>query len=215
MRADDTLHKITGDLEMDCNSHPGYALIQNQLMYKGRMVLPKGDPIITTLLKEYHNGPVGGHSRVLKTYKRMRADFYWKGMRAEIEQYLAACTTCQRHKYSTLSPVGLLQPLQSLIWDDLTMDFIEGLPRSEGYDTILVVVDRLSKYVHFIALKHPFSAQSVALTFTKEVVCLHGVPYSLVSDWDKVFMSLFWIELFRLQGTLLKQSSAYHPQTDW
>ena len=72
------------------------------------MALPKGAPIITTLLKEYHNGPVGGHPGVLKAYKRMRADFNWKGMAAEIEQYVAACTTCQQQKYSTLSHAGLL-----------------------------------------------------------------------------------------------------------
>ena len=70
------------------------------------------------------------------------------------------------------------------------MDFIEGLPKFEGFETILVIVDRLSKYAHFIALKHPFSAQSIALIFTKEVVRLHGVPHSIVSDCDKVFMSL-------------------------
>ena len=85
-----------------------------------------GAPFITILLNEYHNGHVGGHSGVLKTYKRIGADFYWKGMRKEIEQYVAACTTCQQQKYSTLSPAGLLQPLQipSAFWDDLAMDFM-------------------------------------------------------------------------------------------
>ena len=76
------------------------------------------------------------------------------------------------------------------------------------------MVDRLNKHAHFMALKHPFFAQSVVLTFTKEVIRTHGVPHSIVSDRDKVFMSLFWIELFHLQGTLLKCSSTYHPQPD-
>ena len=94
------------------------------------------------------------------------------------------------------------------------MDFIEGLPKSEGFDTILVIVDRLSKYAHFITLKHPFSAQSVELIFTKEVVRLHGVPHSILLDRDKVFMSFFLNELVCLQGTMLKRSSMYHTQTD-
>ena len=77
-----------------------------------------------------------------------------------------------------------------------------------------MVVDHFSKYGHFIELKHPFSACTVVTIFVKEVVRLHGVPSSIVSDRDKVFMSHFWADLFRLQGTVLQHSTAYHPQTD-
>jgi hypothetical protein len=94
------------------------------------------------------------------------------------------------------------------------MDFIEGLPSSTGYTVIMVVVDRLTKYAHFVALKHPFSVVSVAKEFVANVVRLHGIPNSIVSDRDKVFISAFWRTLFNLQGTKLCMSSSYHPQTD-
>lgn len=94
------------------------------------------------------------------------------------------------------------------------MDFIEGLLTSEGFNSILVIVDRYTKYAHFIALKHPFTAQSVARVVLDNLVKLHGFPKSIVYDRDRVFTSAFWTELFSLFDTKLLRSSSYHPQTD-
>jgi hypothetical protein len=94
------------------------------------------------------------------------------------------------------------------------MDFIGGLPKVQGIDTIMVVVDRLTKYAHFIPVKHPYTAKDIAELFIKEIVRLHGFPSSIVSDRDRVFLSSFWTELFKQAGTKLKYSSAYHPQSD-
>jgi hypothetical protein len=86
--------------------------------------------------------------------------------------------------------------------------------KSKGKDSIFVVVDKLSKFAHFIPLKHPYSASVVVISFCHEVIRLHGIPVVIISDRDRVFMSQFWKEIFTLQGTTLKRSTAYHPQTD-
>ena len=94
------------------------------------------------------------------------------------------------------------------------MDFIMGWPKSQGFEVILVVVDRLIKYVHFLPLSHPFIVAKVAAAFMQGVFKLHGMPKSIVSDRGAIFTANFWQELFKLQGTNLVMSSAYHPQTD-
>lgn len=190
---------------------------QNGLVsYKNRIVVPPNSPLIPQLLHEFHDSRLGGHSGVLRTYKRIAQQFYWPSMYTTIKNYVAACEVCQRVKMETLSPAGLLQPLPipCQIWDDITMDFIDGLPTSNGKNSILVVVDRLSKSAHFIALSHPYSAKVVAEKFVDGIVKLHGMPRTIISDRDPIFVSHFWREFFKMSGTQLKMSSAYHPQTD-
>ncbi|KAL5572823.1 hypothetical protein UlMin_022420 [Ulmus minor] len=186
------------------------------LFYKGRLVLPKPSKWITRLLHEFHDSLVGGHSGFFRTLKRMSGNVFWQGMKKDIRDYVAECEVCQKSKNDTLSPAGLLQPLPipALIWEDISIDFVGGLPKSKGIDTILVVVDRLSKYAHFCPLVHPFTAKQVAELFAREIVRLHGFPRSIVSDRDPIFMSGFWKELFKLQGSKLHHSSAYHPQSN-
>lgn len=125
----------------------GYTLVQRRLFYKGRLFLPENSVHIPLILRECHDSLLGGHFGVLKTLKRTRAIFYWPQMRKHVQDYVAECEVCETHKYSTLSPAGLLQPIDNpnQIWEDISMDFVEGLPVSRGMNVIFVVVDRLSK----------------------------------------------------------------------
>lgn len=164
----------------------------------------------------YHDSVLGGHSGFLRTYKCLTGELYWPGIKGDTKNYVEKCEICQRNKTLTTSPAGLLQPLPApdRIWEDLTMDFMEGLSKSVGSNAIFVVVDRLSKYGHFMAVSHPFLAMSIATLFVQELVRFHGFPRSIISDRDKIFVGHFWTELFRLQGTQLRRSTVYHPQTD-
>jgi hypothetical protein len=111
---------------------------------------------------------------------------------------------------------GLLLPLPILlgVWTDIGMDFIEALPRVRGKSVILTMVDHFSKYCHFIALAHPYTAESVAQTFFSDIVRLHGVPQSIVSDRDPNFMSTFWSKLMRVTAIRQHNFLAFHPQLD-
>lgn len=137
-------------------------------------------------------------------------------MQQDIVKYVQQCANCQRTKHENLPYPSLLQPLPipTQVWTHINMDFLECFPISDGCDAILVVVDRLSKMGHFMALSHPFTARDVAQSFIDNVFKLHGVPATITSNRDKLFTSLFWKEFFKLIGTKLQYSTAYHPQTD-
>lgn len=165
------------------------------LFFKGRIYMREDSPLIPTIISEIHGSTHEGYH---KTMHRIRSIFYWKGMRSHIRQFIRQCHTCQRHKSEHLTPSGLLQPLPvpTQIWADISMDFIDGLHNSKGKTTIYVVVDRLSKYSHFIPVAHPYTAVRVAQVIFDQIFKLHGMPQSIVCDRDPTCTSIFWKEFF-------------------
>jgi hypothetical protein len=138
-------------------------------------------------------------------------------MKRDIAEYVSLCDTCQRVKAEHQRPAGLLQPLKipEWKWEEIGMDFIVGLPRTEArYDSIWVIVDRLTKVVHFIPVKTTYSGAKLAELYMSRIVCLHGVPKKIMSDRGSQFTSKFWEKLHESMDTKLNFSSAYHPQTD-
>lgn len=137
-------------------------------------------------------------------------------MNIEVIKKVSECDTCQRVKTENVLSPGLLQPLPipEMSWKDIAMDFIEGLPKSGCMEVILVVVDRLIKYGHFLAHKHPYTVQDVAETFLKDIYKLYGLPKTIVTDRDSIFTSQLWQQLFKTMGNKLNMSTSYHPQSD-
>lgn len=135
-------------------------------------------------------------------------------MKADIKSFVSSCSVCAQAKPERICYPGLLSPLPvpTEAWQVISMDFIDGLPRSGYADCIMVIVDKLSKFAHFVPLLHPYSAPKVAQAFLDSVFRLHGMPTHIISDTDPVFTSIFWKELFKLANTTLCMSSAYHLQ---
>lgn len=194
----------------------GFSLSQGIIRFKNKVWIANNSALQTRLVAALHSSVIGGHSGSKATYHRVKQLFQWKGMKQDVDTFIKQCQVCQQAKHENIHPGGLLQPLPipEGAWQDLSMDFVEGLPVSDSSNAILVVVDRLTKYSHFIPLKHPFTAQSVAKSFLDQVVKLHGLPKSIVSDRDKIFTSTFWTTLFSLMKTKMLKSTSYHPQTD-
>ena len=138
-------------------------------------------------------------------------------MKREVAKYVSECNICQRVKTSHHRSAGMLQPLDipSWKWEDISMDFIVGLPpTSKGYDSIWVIVDRLTKSAHFIPVKTGYKSHQYAELYIARIVSLHGIPRTIISDRGPQFVARFWEQLHASLGTPLIRSSAYHPQTD-
>ncbi|MCH80967.1 Ty3/gypsy retrotransposon protein, partial [Trifolium medium] len=193
-----------------------YQFVDGLLLRQGRIWISPTSRFKELLLREFHETLVGGHAGLSRTMKRLAENFYWDNMKKEVQLFIRQCVVCQQTKYNTGKPNGLLQPLPlpNNVWEDISMDFITGLPISKGNSVIMVVVDRFSKAIHLGALAAGFTAYKVAELFVSIVCKHHGLPKSIVSDRDPIFISRFWNDLFKFSGTLLRMSSSYHPQTD-
>jgi hypothetical protein len=180
------------------------------------LYLIKQSKLKSTVLSDLHATPTAGQSGFTKTYDRVKRSFFWDGMKHEVHNFVVECDVFQCNKGETIKSPGTLQPLliPPAIWRDISMDFIVGLPKTGNKSVIMVLFDRLSKYAHFCALQHPFIASIVAKISMDQVLKLHGMPHSIISDHDPSFTSNFWQEMFKLQGTQLHLSTTYHPQTD-
>lgn len=160
-----------------------------------------------------HESALSGHSEVNGSYQRANSVFYWPNMRKQIIDFVMACDIYKMNKSENVASPGLLKslPIPHQAWTHIAIDFIEGLPKSEGKDTNFVVVDKFTKYIHFIGLSHPYTTISVAKVFMDNVYKLYGMPLSIVSDRDRIFTSTFWQEFFKLARTSLHMSTTYHP----
>lgn len=166
------------------------------------------------VLQAFHSSEIGGHSGFPVTYRRIHQLFVWPHMKQHVQDFVAQCTVCQQSKPDRSKYPRLLQPLPvpNQAWQVITLDFIEGLPRAARANCILVVVDKYSKFAHFLPLLHPFTASKVAKVFLSSVYKLHSMPAAIVSDRDRIFTSSFWQELFKLSGTQLRMNTSYHPK---
>jgi transposase InsO family protein len=193
-----------------------FTLKDGVIRYKGRIWLGTNVQLQNKVISALHDSALGGHSGAPVSYRRIKQLFYWKGMKQAIHRFVQTCSICQQAKPDRLKSPGLLSPLPAPphAWHTVSLDFIEGLPQSANMNCILMIVDKFSQYSHFLALAHPFTAVKVARLFLDQGYRLHGMPFTIVSDRDRIFTSQFWQQLFSLTGTKLSMSSAYHPQTD-
>ena len=196
----------------------GWAIhTDGSLRYRGRVVVPQSTDLREEILREFHCSRFAVHPGGTKMYHDLRRQYYWSGMKRHVGDFVRRCLTCQQVKAEHQRPAGLLQPLEiaEWKWEHITMDFVTHLPRtSRKHDAIWVIVDRLTKSAHFLAVRMTFTLEELCRFYIREIVRLHGVPVSIVSDRDPRFTAQFWKSFQKAMGTQLSMSTAFHPQTD-
>ena len=185
------------------------------LFYKGLIYVPDGSSRLK-VLQHCHDTYMAGHFGIQKTLELVRRAFWWPKLHSFVEEYVRTCDTCCRTKIPRHHPFGLLQPLPipTKPWQSISLDFITDLPLSQGFDTILTVVDRFTKMAHFLPCIKTITSEQTADLVMREVFRHHGLPDSIVSDRGPQFISKFWRHLLSLLKISCNLSSSYHPQTD-
>ncbi|GJS62268.1 putative nucleotidyltransferase, ribonuclease H [Tanacetum coccineum] len=188
------------------------------ILWQGtKLCVPEDPTLREALMTEAHSSPFSIHPGSTKMYHDLKQHFWWSGMKRDVATFVSKCLTCQQVKIEHQRASGLLQPLEIPVWkwDEISMDFVTGLPRTQRkHDAIWVVVDRLTKSAHFLPIRKDYPVSKLAEMFQQEIVRLHGTPSAIVSDRDPRFTSRFWKGLQKAWGTRLKFSTAFHPETD-
>jgi hypothetical protein len=195
-----------------------YKLDKDEIfLYKGRIYVPNSQELKNMILREMHNVTYAGRLGYQKTIAAIQSQYYWPGMKKEVVDFISRCLECQKVKTEHKHPASFLQPLPipEWKWEVVTMDLITKLPRTnKQHDSIMVVVDKLTKAAHFIPGKLTHKAMNIVDVYMREIARLHGIPKTIVSDRNPKFTSKFWKGLFNRFGTNLNFSTSYHLETD-
>ena len=207
--------KFASGIMKHIKEFPEFSITNGLLFNEGLLYVPDLHSKLE-ILKNRHDSKIAGHYGVKKTVELITRDYWWPKLWEFVRRYIKGCDTCARSKSSRHKPYGLLMPLEvpKKPWESISMDFITDLPKSNGHDAILVVVDRFSKMAHFIPCSKKISAKTTAKLILQHIVKLHGLPRDIVTDRGPQFHSKFWKNLFGLLGTKVSLSSAFHPQSD-
>lgn len=208
--------KLLQKIAKDVTDPPQYTIRDGIIKHGSNIYVCASTNLRLQLLETFHQSALGGHSGTKATYQRIKRIFCWPHLKRMVEKFVRECPVCQLVKVEHTHPAGLLKPLKvpDTPWSCITLDFIEALPNSHGKEVILVVVDRLTKYAHFIAISHPYTVDQIVTIFLDNIVKLHGFPLEIISDRDRIFTSTLYQQIFKAFRIALKFSTAYHPQTD-
>jgi len=203
--------------------HPRFT-VKNGIIYTNNAIgetvvavpgaLSKGRRVAEIAIDQAHR--IVGHKAARKTRDYVSRWFWWLTLAKDVEMFCKSCGICQTTKTSTSKPKGLLHslPILEAPWQSIAMDFVGPFPECMGYDYLLVVICRLTSLIHLLPTNTNAKSTDIAWLFLKDIVRIHGLPETIVSDQDPKFVSKFWRELHRLMGVKLLMSMAYHPQTD-
>jgi len=187
-----------------------------RLLYRNRFYVLNHMPLKLRLIQDFHETPAAGHSGRSKTLELLARQYYWPKMHKDVDQFLRNFHTCQRSRTSRQAPFGVLRPLpiHNAAWRHISMDFITGLPWSNGYNSVLVVVCRLTKMRHFVPCQDTCTAEPLANLYSRHIFRLHRLPESIISDRGTQFTAQFWRALCRILKIEALLSTTFHLQTD-
>jgi transposase InsO family protein len=212
---------VLESLNQHARSHPKVSLADcsrrgDRLLFRDRLWVPNYDPLRLEILRTHHDIPAAGHPGRSKTLELISRSYFWPELRKDVDRYVANCHTCQRSRTGRHAPFGILRPLPipTRPWEDISMDFITGLPWSDGFNSVWVVVDRLSKMRHFVPCRDTCTAEELATLFLDNIYRFHGLPKSVISDRGPQFIAAFWKAICIRLGIDRRLSTAYHPETD-